>query len=216
MGIIVPSIPKAGTGAQPATDIVSALNTIVTEINGGLDAANIKDGSINDLPVGRWNVVSQVTDMKLMAGPYTPGFPPSYLFGVQQVSDGVYDPAASNVLREVGITMKYSKSEKFAGGNADDNGLLIQGFRGGSGLTMTIGAGIAGTVGVVTDSYVSFVPTTPTTFEGFSVNAALQPIGQNMVMPDVGNFFSIRTTGPFTGTIFTIHEFIIRYRDWEF
>jgi hypothetical protein len=214
MGIIVPSIPKAGTGPQPATDLVSSLNTIIAVLNGGIDDANLKDYGLSELPVEQWNEIKVKSSAKIMAGPYTAGFPPEYVFGPQQIGTASVPSAASNVLREVGITVTYTKSEKFAGGNATENGLAILGFK--SDEEFVFGASIPGSDGVRTERMAGLVPVTPADFEGYPVNMGTYDAGQQMVMPDVGGIFQAVATGPFTGTHFTVHELIIRYRDWEF
>ena len=214
MAIINPTIPKPGTGSQPATDLVSALNTIITEVNGGLDSDNIRDKSLTASPSEVWKEVKIPLSTKIVAGPFTSGYPPEYLFGPQQVGSASVPAPASGVLREVGITLKYSKSERLSGGNATDNGLLFNAWT--SGDEFVFGASIPGTDGIRTQHTAGLVPVTPTEVSGYPVNMSAGTASQQMIMPAVGNVFRVVATGPFTGTFFTIHEILIRYRDWGF
>ena len=114
----------------------------------------------------------------------------------------------------MGITLKYSKSERLSGGNATDNGLLFNAWT--SGDEFVFGASIPGTDGIRTQHTAGLVPVTPTEVSGYPVNMSAGTASQQMIMPAVGNVFRVVATGPFTGTFFTIHEILIRYRDWGF
>lgn len=111
MATIDPPIPKLGkVGAQPATDIVDALEEIVGEINGNLDDENLASRSFNQLPVAKPTVETSAVNMKLAALPGIPEtLPGSQL--VKQIEFADYtDPTK---LKLLGFQYTYSKVEMF-------------------------------------------------------------------------------------------------------
>lgn len=210
MGIITPPIPKLGQqGIEPAEDLVESLEQLIDEINGQIEATNLKDRSLDSIPVPRWKETKLQPEIKLCGGDYIPGLPPEYKFGVQNIGAGPPAPA-DGVLREVMMSLKWSKSAQFSGGNATDNQMVVSMPR--------IGILVPGSDGLRTQHVAPVVAADRVLVPPiFFTNATVGLHGQQMVVDPGANVIALATgpNGPFSG-VFTLHEVTFRYRDWEF
>ena len=219
MALIDPPIPDLGvTGSQPATDIVDALEEIRDEINGGLDNANLAAGSIR---ADKWpnystekarEIRRATPGIMLVGGPPLPELP-DFTYGNQLITGGNLLPAmpAAPSFRLLQIELRYTKGEKFGGGNDADNELLLTfSARDEVGFVASLYSYIPGTRGVVTEQteYVTDMATAAFSGDMSVVGGELIFVNSAQRNP-TGQIFAQATgaNGPFSGA-FTIHEIV--------
>ena len=221
MALIDPPIPKLGvTGAQPATDIVDALEDIRDEINGGLDNDNLAIRCVggSEWPGERWNITTVTPGVTLASGS-TSGAPEGTLFDWQTLLT-VPVPSTYPTLREFSVSMTYSKYAQVSGGNNASLELDTHAWMVGpqySGLVDFFNSTIPGSDGLRTNYSVGLASFTDWGVAG----ASLVSPEPSMVYPGTdytGNIYiRARAYGGasfFSGS-FRIHSLTFRYRDLE-
>jgi len=232
VALIDPPIPKLGvTGAQPATDIVDALEDIRDEINGGLDNTNLaprcvtRDSWLEGAYGGEgvWRTSSLDLNAILVGGSPDPLFP-SFLYGQQTFDPGLTLRTSAeypgiNVLRQWTASITYSKAGAVASPTVNDptNELEVIGQQatGGGFFTDTqFSATIPGSDGIRT-RYTQYLAGYDTWGAGGSVMASEPWGGAGFVGSSF--YWKIRATGAsLANGFFTIHNLTFRYRDMEF
>ena len=233
MALIDPPIPKLGvTGAQPATDIVDALEDIRDEINGGLDNTNLaprcvtRDSWLEGAYGGEgvWRTSSLDLNAILVGGSPDPLFP-SFLYGQQTFDPGLTLRAAPdypglNVLRQWVASITYSKVGAVASPTVNDptNELEVIGQQSafmGLATETYFSATIPGSDGIRT-RYTQHLAGYDTWATSGSTMASV-PWDAAGAVGGTPFYWKIRATGAsLANGFFTIHNLTFRYRDMEF
>ena len=222
MATIDPPIPDLGTvGAQPATDIVDALEEIRDEINGGLDNDNLAAKGIRsdkwpDFSTERVKEFRVNPEIKLVGGPALDL--PEFAFGEQLILSGsaLTAPGSTDlILTQIQFT--YTKSNQFSGGNDPDNELYLSIDSnenasstfpppGGFPDRMYARIRVPGSAGVVSRQTVF-----ASDLDGGDVSTAGAWFAGNSryLIPTI-RARATGANGPFSGA-FTIHEIVFRY-----